>query len=187
MEIEIKGKLDQLEMTVKEKYLTLENTTALISNKTTELKKLESTHISLSIALTSATEISQLNKEIQMINEQIAKCSSDLPGIKSALVEIENDNEMKMKTIFPVFESSDHCLESLLQHRRSIEEYVGIGRERRLMAECEIESIEIEFNNLIVSQITDPSVAWMVHSTSLTCENNQVTEREINELLKQKK
>lgn len=186
MENEIKEKLEKLEHTVQSKYHTLDSLRTQISERSSQLQELRSTSLSEYPVKFHIAEIARLNSENQLIIDKIQSCKNTIPLIRKATDEIIKEQASLVNLLILKFQDADNCIAELQQTHIQLNDYINLSSEQRRMAQCEVESLEFEYHQLVSSPKEDPRLRWMKAAADANLQECKQLEKTISELLQQR-
>lgn len=183
-EREVIDKLQRLETTVQHKYSLLDKLSEENSLKELELADKRRNLRSRIGLLALVQDGAALDTTIREVEEHSSKLKFRKQELEKAISQVEKSKQSLQPLIEPTLAILDASSTRLESERELLEDCLLVTRERRLMAEAEIESLESALHQVLSESFTDPRTPWMKTSLDVVVKEKAGLEKRIASAVK---
>ena len=174
---EIRERLEKLVRSVRDKNVTLQGLHSAIASKEVTLAAAELSRLAPSVALKGTASIAAVATDIAQTDEETRSLDRRVSILANVVGQIEADTHELALTCAEKFSGANICLFELQQHRDAMECDVSGKRERRLMAQAELESLSAEYHRTLMTEsVSDQRLSFLKHQTDLLQKENKALE-----------
>jgi seryl-tRNA synthetase len=183
-EREVIDKLQRLETTVQHKYMLLDKLSEENSLKELELANKRRNLRSRIGLLALVQDGAALDTTIREVEEHSSKLKCRNQELEKAISQVEKSLQSLQPLIEPTLAILDVSSTRLESERELLEDCLLVTRERRLMAEAEIESLEGALHQVLSESFMDSRTPWMKTSLDVVVKEKSSLEKQIASAVK---